>query len=86
MAYRQNWRGYWFRKYPNFTKLRKFQKNLYANLKLLNYYGSIIPIKTNKKAYVRVCFIFKIGDTTRIQIHFPSLVHALKWERRIACF
>ncbi len=29
-----------------FTKIRKFQKNLYANLRLLNDYGLIISIKT----------------------------------------
>ncbi len=47
-----------------FTKIRKFQKNLYANLRLQNDYGLIMSIKMNKNAYVRVCFIFKIGDAT----------------------
>ncbi len=47
-----------------FTKICKFQKNSYANLRLLNDYGLIISIKTNKRAYVCVCFIFKIGDAT----------------------
>ncbi len=32
-----------------FTKICKFQKNVYTNLRLLNDYGLIIPIKTNKK-------------------------------------
>ncbi len=68
-----------------FTKIRKFQKNLFANLRLLNDYGLIISIKTNKKAYVCVCFIFKIGDATSMRIHFPILVHALKWESRFVC-
>ncbi len=35
-----------------FTKICKFQKNLYANLRFLNNYGLIISVKTNKKAYV----------------------------------
>ncbi len=47
-----------------FTKFRKFQTNLYENLRFLNDYGLIISIKTNKKAYVCVCFIFKTGDAT----------------------
>ncbi len=32
-----------------FTKIHKFQKHLYANLRLLNDYGLIISVKTNKK-------------------------------------
>ncbi len=47
-----------------FTKIRKFQKNLYANLKLLSDYGLIIPIKKDKEVYVCVVFIFKIGDAS----------------------
>ncbi len=46
------------------TKIRKFQKNVYANLKLLNDYGLMILIRANKKAYVCVCSIFKIGDNS----------------------
>ncbi len=61
-----------------FTKICKFQKNLYANLRLLNDYGLIISIKTKKKAYVCVCFIFKIGDATSARIYFTILVHGLK--------
>ncbi len=40
-----------------FTKIRKFQNNLIANLRLLNDYGLIISIKTNKKAYDFPCFV-----------------------------
>ncbi len=61
-----------------FTKICKFHNNLYANLKLLNDYGLIISIKTDKKAYVCMCFIFKIGDATSMQIYLPILVHLLK--------
>ncbi len=43
-------------KISKFTKILKFQKNLYANLRLLNDYGLIIPIKTNKTAYVCLCY------------------------------
>ncbi len=68
-----------------FTKIRKFKKNLYVNLKLLNDYGMIISIKMNKKAYMCVYFIFKIRDATSTRICFPILVHALKWESRFAC-
>ncbi len=60
-----------------FTKIRKFQKNLYANLRLLNDYGLIISTKTNKQAYVCIRFIFKTEDATNIRIYFPILVHAL---------
>ncbi len=66
-----------------FTKLRKFQKNVYANLRLLNDYGLIISIKMNKKAYVCVCSIFKIGNATSIQICLPILVQTQKWESKI---
>ncbi len=34
-----------------FMKIRKLQNNLYAKSRLLNDYGLIISIKTNKKAY-----------------------------------
>ncbi len=37
-----------------FTKICKFQKKLYAHLRLLNDCGLIISIKTNKKTYVCV--------------------------------
>ncbi len=75
-------KGYWLLKYP---KIRKFQKNLFANLRLLNDYELIISIKMNKKAYMCVCFIFKIGDATSMRIYFSILVHTLKWESRFAC-
>ncbi len=61
-----------------FTKICTFQKSLYANLRLLNDYGLIISIKTNKKAYVCVCFIRKIGDATSTRIYFPISVYTLK--------
>ncbi len=32
----------------------------------------------NKKAYVYVCFIFKIGDATSTRIYFSILAYALK--------
>ncbi len=44
-----------------FTKMCIFQKNLFANLRLLNDNGLIISIKRTKKLAC-VCFIFKIGD------------------------
>ncbi len=68
-----------------FTKLCKFKKNVYANLKLLNDYGLIILNKPNKKAYAHVYFIFKIGDATSAQIYFPISEHALKWESKFTC-
>ncbi len=43
------------------------------------------PIKTNRKAYVCVCYIFKIGDATSTQICFPVSAHALKWESKFVC-
>ncbi len=56
--------------------IRKFQKHLYANLRILNDYGLIMPIKTNEKAYMRVYFIFKIGDVTSMRIYFLiSVLH-----------
>ncbi len=58
-----------------FTKIHEFQKNVYAKLRLLSDYELIIPIKTNKKAYVCICFIFKIGDATSTRIYFPILLH-----------
>ncbi len=64
-----------------FTKICKFQKNLYANLKLLNDYGWIILIKTNKKAYVCVCFIFKIGDPQVRESAFPF--YCVRWNRKL---
>ncbi len=71
-------------KISKFTKIREFQKNLFANLRLLlNDYGLIISIKTNRKAYLCVCFIFKIGDATSTLIYSPISVHALKWENII---
>ncbi len=45
-------------------------------MRLLNDYGLIISIKTNKVAYVCVCFIFKIGDATSTRIYFPISVQA----------
>ncbi len=57
------------------TTIHKFQKNLYASLRLLNDHGLIISIKMSKKADVCVCYIFKIGDVTSIQIYPPLLVH-----------
>ncbi len=51
-------------------------------MRLLNDYGMIISIETNKKAYVCVCSIVKIGDATSTRIYFPILVRALKWESR----
>ncbi len=39
-----------------FTKIRKFQTNFYANLRLLNDYGLIISIKTNEKVYVHMLY------------------------------
>ncbi len=58
---------------------------IYENLWLLNDCGLLISIEMNKKAFVCVYFIFKIGDARNTQIYFPILVHALKWERRFAC-
>ncbi len=66
-----------------FTKLIKLQKNLSANWKLLNDFRLIILIKTNKKAYERLCFIFKIGDATSTWIYFSILVHT--WNGKVAC-
>ncbi len=63
-------------KISKFTKTRKFQKKLYANWRLLNDYELIISIKTNKKGYVGVSCIFKIGDVTSTLIYFPISVHA----------
>ncbi len=54
-----------------FTKIRKLQKKLYANLRLLNDYRLIISIKTNKKAYVCVCFIFKLETLQARESAFP---------------
>ncbi len=68
-----------------FTKIRKFQKNLYANLRLLNDYGLIISSKRNKKVYMWVCFIFKIRDATSTRICFFILMRALKSESRSTC-
>ncbi len=68
-----------------FTKICKFQKNVYANQRLLNDYGLIITIKMNKEAYVCVHFIIKIRDATSMRIFFPISVHALKWKNRFAC-
>ncbi len=56
-----------------FMKICKFQKNLYASLRLLNDYGLIILIKTKKEAYVYVCCTFKIGDASSTLIYFPIL-------------
>ncbi len=67
------------------TIIRKFQKNVFSNLRLLNNYGLIISIKTNEKAFMCVCFIFKIGDATSKRICFPILLRALKWESRFVC-
>ncbi len=39
-------------KISKITKIRKFQKNLFVNLRLLNDYELMISIKTNKKSYV----------------------------------
>ncbi len=78
-------------KISKFTKICKFQKKLYANLRLLNDYGLIISIQANKEACVCVCvcvcvcFIFKIGDATSTRIYFPILVHELKQESRFVC-
>ncbi len=58
---------------------------VYVYAALLNDYGLIIPIKTNKDAYACVCFIFKIEDATNTRIYFPILVHTLKWESRFTC-
>ncbi len=63
-------------KISKFTKICKFQKKLYANLRLLKDYGLVIPIKMNRKVYVCVCFIFKIGNAISTQIYFPISVHA----------
>ncbi len=68
-----------------FTKIRRFQKNLYANFGSLNDYELIISIKINKKVFVCLCFIFKIRDITSTQICFSISVHALKWESRFVC-
>ncbi len=78
MVFHQNWRGY-APGMSKFTKIREFQTNVYANLRLLNDYGLIISIRTNKIAYVCVYFIFKIGDATRAWIYFPILARTLKW-------
>ncbi len=58
-----------------FMKIRKFQKKLYANLRLLNVYELIIS-KTNKKAYVVVCSIFKIGDAISTQTYYFPIFSA----------
>ncbi len=60
-----------------FTKICELKKKLFANLKSLNDYGLIISIQSNKKAYVCVCFIFKIGNATSMRIYFPISMHAL---------
>ncbi len=65
-------------------KIFKFRKNLYVNLRLLKDYGLILSIMTNKKAYVCICFIFKIGGAASTRIYFPILVHALKCMNRRA--
>ncbi len=48
-------------KYPNLPN------NLYANLRLLNDYGLIIPIKANKKARTRVCVCVCVYTYTMCQ-------------------
>ncbi len=83
MTYYQNWRatGSWnIQIYEN----SQISKKLYVNLRLLNDYRLIILIKMNKKAYMWVCFIFKIGDAISMRIYFPT-VHALKRKSRFAC-
>ncbi len=70
---------------PNLQKFVNKIKKLYANLRSLNDFGLIISIKANKKGYVCVCFISKIGDATSTQIYFPIFVHALEWESRFMC-
>ncbi len=60
---------------PNFQKFVYLKNTLYANLRSLNDYGLIISIKANKKAYVCICFILKIGDATSTRIYFPISVH-----------
>ncbi len=61
----------------------QMSKRLYFNLRLLNDYGLIIPIKTNKKTYVSVCFILKTGDATSTRIYLPISVHTFFWNLRI---
>ncbi len=66
-----------------FTNICKFQKNLYANLRLLNDYGLIISIKTNKKAHVCVFFIFKIGDATSTRSLLSHLSACTKMGKQV---
>ncbi len=65
-----------------FTKICKFQKNLYANLRLLNDHELIISVKTNKKAY-RVCMLYlqncRCYKHAKLLSHFSAHTEMVKY-------
>ncbi len=54
-----------------FTKICKFQKNLFASLRLLNDYGLIISIKTTEKLMCAYAVSSKLETLQARESTFP---------------